>query len=88
MEFIELLKARANRLYKGQFELVGKIERKLLKEKKRDFANLMRPNTFYCTFNTTVAQKHALNLDQCEFYGERLKVKTALDPTDIIWENR
>ena len=29
-----------------------------------------------------------MNLERIDFYGEKLKVKEALNPSDIIWENR
>ena len=85
---INLLKYRAKAIHKAKFDIVSKLENKLTRLKNQDFEKLNVPNTFYCTFANVAARKSALNLERIDFYGEKLKVKEAPNPSDIIWENR
>ena len=85
---INLLQYRAKAIHNAKFDIVSKIENKMTRLKNQDFEKLNVPNTFYCTFANVAARKSALNLERIDFYGERLKVKEALNPSDIIWENR
>ena len=53
---LNLLYWRAKALKDAKFGNVAKIEDKLTREKNRTLEDLIKPNTFYCTFKHAIAK--------------------------------
>ena len=62
----------------------------MTKYKNENFHKIMQPNTAYVTFRTDKAFHTMLdenNKGEFEYLEEKLKVKRALSPSNIQWEN-
>ena len=60
------------------------------KNEKKNFDKIMAPNTAYVTFRTDKAFHTMLddeNIEKFEYLDEKCKIKRALQPSNIQWEN-
>ena len=60
----------------------------MTREKNLYYDRLVQPNSFYCTFEHASTKLEAEKIRYFELFGEKCKIKTALEPTNIYWENR
>lgn len=88
-DLLRLLELRANHLKAANFVKAEAIENELTRLKNEHFDEYMRPNTFYVTFKyEDTLVKAITDLKDFEFCKERISLKRAKEPTNIIWENR
>ena len=93
-KLLHKLAARGVQLKKGDFDKAKEIEDELTELKNEDLkdpktSQFMRPNTFYITFKYEDTLVKAIqDLKEIELYGEKISLKRAREPTDILWENR
>ena len=85
---LRLLSHRAESLMEAKFKSVAKIEDKMTREKNLLYEKLVQPNSFYCTFEHAQTKLEAEKIKHFEILGETCQIKPALEPTNIIWENR
>ena len=81
------LEKRANALRSADFEKATEIELEMTEYKDAHYHELMQPNTAYCTFKYYQAFQAILNKDGFEYKGEKLLVRRANQPTNVLWEN-
>lgn len=84
----QLLTKRADALKAGKFEKARDFEEKLTQYKNDNLDDLYQPRNFFCTFHMEYAYKKAIEMCQMPLLGHDITIKQAVEPTDIIWENR
>ena len=87
---LKLLEKRAFYLRSANFKMVKQTEEEMTEEKNKNFEKLMRPNTYYCTFENETAVLKARELGMVTYEGTdfTIKMKEAKEPSNIMWQNR
>jgi len=62
----------------------------MTEEKNKNFEKLIRPNTFYCTFENEIAVQKAVEIQKFQYEDTEMELhfKAAKEPSNIIWQNR
>lgn len=76
-------------LKQAKYDQAEVIEKELTKLKNEKFKQLIVPNSFYCSFeNETAYQRFLSKREKFKFLETDIPAKQALEPSNIIWENR
>ena len=91
---LKFLEQRAIALRSANFEKADKIEKEMTEHKNipENFDKIMRPNCAYVTFRNDTAFQKIIELSEKQenslhYRDVQIKVKRALQPTNILWEN-
>ena len=85
---LKLLRKRYKYLRQAKFDKAEEIETQMTALKDDKYEQLVVPNTMYVTFMEGIAQQESIDKGVFVIAGERLKMKNAKSPSDIMWMNR
>ena len=87
-QLLRTLERRTAALKAAKFNKATELEAELTRLKDENLEKFMRPNTFYVTFKYEDTLVRAVEMGAFDFCEEKIALKRAKEPTNIIWENR
>lgn len=87
-QLLRTLERRTAALKAAKFDKATELEAELTRLKDENLEKFMRPNTFYVTFKYEDTLVRAVEMGAFDFCEEKIALKRAKEPTNIIWENR